>query len=268
MTDDSRRRRFAARGAVAAAVLALPMTASVCYVGASPALAGALPEMTEVVSPLPDQIEEPVVERAELVFLDTDGLADVAQERMEERRERAAEARERAYELREEAHAERERAWEVATEGYAEGRRQWAAGRVQYARGRQQWADGRIAWAEGRVRHAEDKAKGKEAWATANAEWGAELGEAIGNSVAVAFASVPEVIEDCRYPDNPVTTIEKDGKTTFFVCDTAGDRLALKALEQARKGIQINDRLSDEMREEILRDLDAEIRDLKRSVRS
>jgi hypothetical protein len=258
------------------------MTASVCYVGASPALASALPEMTEVVSPLPDRVEETIVERAELVFLDTDGLADVAQERMEERRERAAEARERAHELREEAHAareradlardrahaERERAWEVATEGYAEGRRQWAAGRVEYARSRQQWADGRIEWAEGRVRHAEDKAKRKEAWATANAEWGAELGEAIGNSVAVAFASVPEVIEDCRYPDNPVTTIEKDGKTTFFVCDTAGDRLALKALEQARKGIQINDRLSDEMRKEILHDLDAEIRDLKRSVRS
>lgn len=275
MTDDSRRRRLAARGAVAAAVLALPMTASVCYVGASPALASALPEMSEVVSPMPDRVEETIVERAELVFLDTDGLAEVAQERIEERRERASEARERAREMREEAHAardrahaERERAWEVASEGYAEGRRQWAAGRVEYARGRQQWADGRIQWAEGRVQHAKDKAKGKEAWATANAEWGAELGNAIGQSVAIAFSSVPEVIEDCRYPDNPVTTIEKDGKTTFFVCETAGDRLALKALEQARKGIEINDRLSDEMRQEILRDLEAEIRELKRTIRS
>ena len=48
----------------------------------------------------------------------------------------------------------------------------------------------------------------------------------------------------------------------------AGDRLALKALEQARRGIATNDRMSGEMRADILRDLDREIRELKRTIKS
>ena len=82
------------------------------------------------------------------------------------------------------------------------------------------------------------------------------------------MAHVPEVVEDCRYPDAPVTSTETDGRVTMFVCDSAGDRLALKALEQARRGIATNDRMSGEMRADILRDLDREIRELKRTIKS
>ncbi|MBO6526211.1 M56 family metallopeptidase [Erythrobacter sp.] len=273
MTDDSRRRRFAARGAVAAAVLALPMTASICYVGASPALASAPPEMTEVVHPVGYEDEQPVARRAELAFLDTEAMAEVVQERVEERREKAAEARERAHALREEAHRMRERAHarrEDHSAKYSEERKQWVEGRIQFARGRQQWADGRLQWADGRVQHAKNEAEHSEARAVVYAsagEWEEELGEAIEESVALAMNHVPEVIESCRYPDSPVTTIQKDDKAVMYICDTAGDRLALKALKNARRGIETDDRVSEETRREILRDLDAEIRELKRSVR-
>ncbi|WP_421991666.1 M56 family metallopeptidase [Qipengyuania sp.] len=273
MTDDSRRRRFAARGAVAAAVLALPMTASICYVGASPALASAAPEMTEVVHPVGYEDEQPVARRAELAFLDTEAMAEVVQERVEERREQAAEARERAHALREEAHRMRERAHarrEDHSAEYSEERKQWVEGRIQFARGRQQWADGRLQWADGRVQHAKNEAKHSEARAVVYAsagEWEEELGEAIEESVALAMNHVPEVIESCRYPDSPVTTIHKDDKAVMYICDTAGDRLALKALKNARRGIETDDRVSEETRREILRDLDAEIRELKRSIR-
>ncbi len=274
MTDDSRRRRIAARGAVAAAVLALPMTASVCYSVGSPALAAEAPELSEVVLPVGFDGEEKVATRAKLAFFDSEAMAADLRERVELQHEQAAEARERAHELREEAHRMRERAHaarEAHVEKYAEGRKQWAEGRIQYARGRQQWADGRIQWADSRVEHS--KAKAKRAIAHAEAgEWEAELGEAIGESVAasvaVAMSHVPEVVESCKFPDRPVTTIEKDGKPVMFICDTAGDRMALKALEHARRGIASDAQMSDEIRREILRDLDAEIRELKRTVRS
>lgn len=270
MTDDSRRRRLAARGAVGAALLALPMTASICYVGASPALASeALPEVTEMVDPVaePEALADPapMVERARLAFLDSDAFAEAMRERVEQGRERAEAARERAEAARERAREARE----VRDESYAKGRRAWVDGRIQYARSRQQWADGRIQWAEGRVAHAEAKAHRAEARAHVESEaWGEALGKAVAESVVTAVSFVPEVIESCRYPDDPVTTIEKDGKPVMYICDSAGDRIALKALEQARRGIEGSDRLSDEMRRDILRDLDKEIRNLQRSLRS
>lgn len=277
MTDDSRRRRFAARGAVAAAVLALPMTASICYVGAAPAQASALPvaapDMTEVVAPIPSpgELAKPVA--PELVFLDEDGLIEVALERREladkqreqaeERRERAEEQRERAWEM------ERERQWERARTSYAQGRQQWAAGRVEYARSRQQWADGRLQWAENRVEHSKEKAKRKEAKALASAGWSEDMGEAIAHSVSTAVSHVPEVINDCRYPETPVQVVEKaSGKITMFVCESAGDRIALKALISARAEMAADDEMPANFREEILRDLDREIKKLKKELRS
>ena len=265
MTDHSRRRRVAARGAVAAAVLALPMTASICYVGVSPATAGDTPEPTEAVWALADT-EQPVsvdrnvehiLKRAELAHLDVEAMTEMIEDRVE-----------RAETIRERAEESRERAEELREEHLADGRREWTEDRIRYAQDRKQWADGRVQWAESRAASAESQAKSARARAVAHAEWTNDLGETIGKSVAIGMANVPEVIEDCRYPDNPVTSIENDGRVTMYICDTAGDRLALKALRQARQGIETNSRLSDEMRQEILRDLDEEIRELKRAIRS
>lgn len=265
MTDHSRRRRVAARGAVAAAVLALPMTASICYVGVSPATAGDTPEPTEAVWALADT-EQPVsvdrnvehiLKRAELAHLDVEAMTEMIEDRVE-----------RAETIRERAEESRERAEELREEHLADGRREWTEDRIRYAQDRKQWADGRVQWAESRAASAESQAKSARARAVAHAEWTNDLGETISKSVVIGMANVPEVIEDCRYPDNPVTSIENDGRVTMYICDTAGDRLALKALRQARQGIETNSRLSDEMRQEILRDLDEEIRELKRAIRS
>ncbi|MBX7481102.1 M56 family metallopeptidase [Qipengyuania qiaonensis] len=272
MTDDSRRRRIAARGAVAAAALALPMTASVCYGVGSPALATDLPEFSEVASPVMDPETdhwavvdaEPLAEPAGLAFSDPDVMAETIEDRVEQQREQAEIQRELAEEDRERAMEMRQRHDEM----YAEGRKQWAEGRIQYARGRQQWADGRIHWAEGRVEQAKAKASATKSHAYAGSGWDEDMGAVIAESVAAAMANVPEVVEDCRYPDSPVTSIEKNGKVTMYVCDTAGDRIALKALQRARDGIEGNGRMSDEIRIEILRDLDAEIRELKSELRS
>ena len=265
MTDHSRRRRVAARGAVAAAVLALPMTASICYVGVSPATAGDTPEPTEAVwaladteQPVPvDRNVEHILKRAELAHLDVEAMTEMIEDRVE-----------RAETIRERAEESRERAEELREEHLADGRREWTEDRIRYAQDRKQWADGRVQWAESRAASAESQAKSARARAVAHAEWTNDLGETIGKSVVIGMANVPEVIEDCRYPDNPVTSIENDGRVTMYICDTAGDRLALKALRQARQGIETNSRLSDEMRQEILRDLDEEIRELKRTIRS
>ena len=265
MTDHSRRRRVAARGAVAAAVLALPMTASICYVGVSPATAGDTPEPTEAVwaladteQPVPvDRNVEHILKRAELAHLDVEAMTEMIEDRVE-----------RAETIRERAEESRERAEELREEHLADGRREWTEDRIRYAQDRKQWADGRVQWAESRAASAQSQAKSARARAVAHAEWTNDLGETIGKSVVIGMANVPEVIEDCRYPDNPVTSIENDGRVTMYICDTAGDRLALKALRQARQGIETNSRLSDEMRQEILRDLDEEIRELKRTIRS
>ena len=276
MSDHSRRRRMAARGAVASAVLALPMTASICYVGAAPAMAGETsPEMTEVVVPVAAHAapEHPAAfKHAALTHFDSEAMAEHLRERVEASRERAELAREKAELARERAEEARERAVELRVdrdESYAEGRRDWAQGRIEYARGRQDWAAGRIEWAAGRVAHAEAQAQRAEAHAYAESgDWGEEMGKAIAASVTAAVSNVPEVVESCRYPDSPVTSEQKNGRTVMYVCDTAGDRMALKALEQTRRGIESNDRLSDEIRRDILRDLDDEIRQLRRSTRS
>ena len=54
----------------------------------------------------------------------------------------------------------------------------------------------------------------------------------------------------------------------MYVCDSAGDRIALKALRETRQSIERNEGLSDEIRAEILRDFDREIADLEASIRS
>ena len=55
-----------------------------------------------------------------------------------------------------------------------------------------------------------------------------------------------------------------DGRTVMYVCESAGDRMALKALRSTRASIAANASMSDEIRREVLRDIDEEIADLSR----
>ncbi|UYH55973.1 M56 family metallopeptidase [Qipengyuania sp. SS22] len=281
MTDDSRRRRFAVRGAVVAAVFTLPMTASIGYaevISASPEESFAL--QTPVAPPPPfapvaPEAPESVIEfvAIEQGFERAERQRELAAEKRElaaEKREEAAEKYEKAAEKREKAaekrkHADKLRAKQVAS--YTADRQQWVEGRIEHARGRQEWAVQTIASVENRVAHAEATSRRMEAHVEVGGEWGKKLDEEIPRSVAVSIDHGPKVIESCRYPDVPAKKVKSNGEVFLYVCHTAGDRIALKSLAKTRDKIAGNTSLPDEVRRDMLEDLDAEIRELKRSLR-
>ncbi|MDG5751088.1 M56 family metallopeptidase [Qipengyuania sp. XHP0211] len=271
MEDVTPRRRMVARSAIAASLLALPMTASIGYASATAApaedgeaVAAFLPEVP-LAPPAPDA---PLPPEAPLAPEPPEAPGWSNEER-EELREELREQRLERQEERREWRDEQQREMREARQDWEEGRKEWARGRLAYAEGRKQWVEGRIQWAEGRKQWAEGRvqhavARQDRAEAHAYAMSDAEI-EHIEKSVELAMRHVPEVVESCRYPDAPVTTIEgRDGRVTMYICETAGDRLALKALKQARAGIAHSTNLSAETRREVLRDLDAEIAELSR----
>lgn len=288
MEDVSNRRRMVARSAIAASLLAVPMTGSICYSTAvaapaddEQAVAAFLPEIP-LAPPAP---EAPLTPEAPLapeppeapdVWSDDEReerreeLREQRQERQEERREWREERQEEMREARHEARREWEESrkeWAEGRKEWARGREQWAQGRIAYAEGRKQWADGRIQWAEGRKQMAESQvqqalARRDQATMGVHVMTEAELKQ-IEKSVEIAMKHVPEVIESCRYPDAPVTSIKgHDGRVTMYICETAGDRIALKALKSARAGIASSTHLPEDTRREVLSELDREIAEL------
>lgn len=255
MEDVTPRRRMVARSAIAASLLALPMTASIGYSSATAAsasdaetIAAFMPEVPTA----PPAPEAPLPPEAPLAPEPPEAPEVWSVEEREELRE---ELREQRLERHEQRREWREQQQEELREARLEAREDRAEGRIQ-------WAEGRKQWAEGRVQHAVAQQDRAEAHAYAMSD--AEI-EKIEKSVELAMRHVPEVVESCRYPDAPVTSIEgRDGRVTMYICETAGDRLALKALKQARAGIAHSTNLSAETRREVLRDLDREIAELSR----
>lgn len=257
MTDVSPRRRLAARTGIAAALFALPMTASICYASAAeptpppPAVPAPPSAPTPPEAPLPP--ESPLAPEA----------VDPGAMHWED----DAHAGEQAEWRREQAEALREAA-EEAREGAREAQVAWAEGRAAYAESRKEWAEGRIEWARGRAEHGLGRAEHARAQAEAAREraeaaarvWTAADQARVDDHVAKALRNVPQVIESCRYPDQPVTSqTTADGRTTLYVCDSAGDRIALAALRSTRASIASNTGMPAELRTEILRDLDRDI---------
>ena len=79
-----------------------------------------------------------------------------------------------------------------------------------------------------------------------------------------ARANAPQVVVKCKDENSPVTSeMDKNGKTTLFVCETAAEKMALRALKQARTAIASEKSLSAEERAEALRSVDAEIAELQ-----
>ena len=264
MTDHSRRRRLVARGTVAAALVALPMTASVYYSEAiaapstksqipasplSPAAPSApLPPQEVAAAELGDRtvrIERVddngnVTERRTVRYGDSEWSEMTAgdeadhQAAMAEHEARMAELEadraERNSELQERLSEQRELRIEAA----------------ELARERA--AEARVN-SEMRVAMASATAAGVQARAVA----------------ARARASAPRVVKQCRGYDAPVTSVtDAQGRTTMYVCEEYGDRIALKALKAARQALAIERNLSDRQRAEALRELDAEISGLSR----
>ena len=264
MTDHSRRRRLVARGTVAAALVALPMTASVYYSEAiaapstksqipasplSPAAPSAPLSPQEVAAVEPgdrtvriERVDDNgnVTERRTVRYGDSEWSEMTAgdeadhQAAMAEHEARMAELEadraERNSELQERLSEQRElriEAAELARERAAEAR----------------------ANSEMRVAMASATAAGVQARAVA----------------ARARASAPRVVNQCRGYDAPVTSVtDAQGRTTMYVCEEYGDRIALKALKAARQALALERNLSDRQRAEALRELDAEISELSR----
>ena len=283
MDDGSRGRRWAARGAVAAALLAVPMTASISYaepVAAPEAPAAPFAPTAPVAAAFaaPDAPPAPAAPDAppapekpgEREFI-------AAQERRIEREfiraERDIERAEREIERAREtvARVERDPARHARWDG-----RDWdqmsdkekRAFKKEMAQLREDLAEGgkvqrELQQIEARqVDRAESRREVQVALAEAHAEAAQVRAEAVAEK---AVASAPNVVMKCLDKDRAVTTkVDAKGRTTMYVCESYGDMVALKALKHARKSIASDSKWSDETRAEILADIDAEIARLSR----
>ena len=283
MDDGSRGRRWAARGAVAAALLAVPMTASISYaepVAAPEAPAAPFAPTAPVAAafaapdapPAPAAPDAPPApeEPGEREFI-------AAQERRIEREfiraERDIERAEREIERAREtvARVERDPARHARWDG-----RNWdqmsdkekRAFKKEMAQLRKDLADGgklqrELQQIEARqVDRAESRREVQVALAEAHAEAAQVRAEAVAEK---AVASAPKVVMKCLDKDRAVTTkVDAKGRTTMYVCESYGDMVALKALKHTRKSIASDSKWSDETRAEILADIDAEIARLSR----
>jgi bla regulator protein blaR1 len=111
-----------------------------------------------------------------------------------------------------------------------------------------------------------DRAKSRSEVERALAEAHAEAAQVRAEAVAEkAIASAPKVVMKCLDNDRAVTTkVDAKGRTTMYVCESYGDMVALKALKQTRKSLASDRNWSDETRAEILANIDAEIARLSR----
>ena len=283
MDDGSRGRRWAARGAVAAALLAVPMTASISY--AEPVAAPAAPAApfaptapVAAAFAAPDAPPAPAAPDAPPAPEKPDAREFIAaQERRIEREfiraERDIERAEREIERAREtvARVERDPARHARWDG-----RDWdqmsdkekRAFKKEMAQLRKDLADGgkvqrELQQIEARqVDRAESRREVQVALAEAHAEAAQVRAEAVAEK---AVASAPKVVMKCLDKDRAVTTkVDAKGRTTMYVCESYGDMVALKALKHTRKSIASDSKWSDDTRAEILADIDAEIARLSR----
>ena len=283
MDDGSRGRRWAARGAVAAALLAVPMTASISYaepVAAPEAPAAPFAPTAPVAPaiaapdapPAPDAPDAPPApeEPGEREFT---AAVERRIEREFIRAERDIERAEREIERAREtvARVERDPARHARWDG-----RDWdqmsdkekRAFKKEMAQLRKDLADGgkvqrELQQIEARqVDRAESRREVQVALAEAHAEAAQVRAEAVAEK---AVASAPKVVMKCLDKDRAVTTkVDAKGRTTMYVCESYGDMVALKALKHTRKSIASDSKWSDDTRAEILADIDAEIARLSR----
>lgn len=103
-------------------------------------------------------------------------------------------------------------------------------------------------------------------WEKYGEEW-ARWGEQYGAHVAEhARRNAPEVVVSCDDgADQPVRTSHTaDGRPLIQICERDMHRLAHSSLRNARNSIAGNREMSEEVRREVLRDLDEEIANLER----
>lgn len=277
MSDISPRRRWAGRSGIVAALLALPLTATICYSEAiaapeppAPPAAPFAPN-APVAPDAPEPPEAPEPDLDQDIDLEIDRVVEIEMQQAEEEMARAERELDRA-----------ERKMERVERDLESGdHKRIAKHRIEW--NGKDWQDLTAAERE-KVRKdlretrrkMGDNGEIRREMAKAHREIQRELGEngemrreirlAVAEAQAAgveARAMAPKVVMECRDEDSPVTTeTDSSGKTTMFVCESYGDKIALKAMRSARKAIAIDRNLSNEERAEALRELDREIADL------
>lgn len=259
MTDVSRRRRIAGRAGIAAALFALPMTASICYASASASEPPLPPEAPSAPLPpeppaAPDAPDALDFER-DMADLDRE-LADIDRELADVDRE-VTETRDENGRVERRVIVRRNSDWDKGEKGEKGDRH----------------VERRIIRTEDERMTAEERAELQAELREAMAEMRRELGEngEMHREIRMAMAEAraasaeagshaPQVKIACKDKENIVTTgKDQQGRETIFVCEANADRVALKAMRSARKAIESDRNLSSEERAEALRALDEEI---------
>ncbi len=262
MSDISSRRRWAGRTGIAAAMFALPLTASVCYSQASaapeppafptapeaPSAPGPVVPDAPPAPPLPPEV--PATDHARAM-----AHAENALERGEEEMERA----EHAFEKTEHRKVTRNRVVRLNGENWN------ALSPEERDELKAELRELRAEISEDGELHRELEELRRELGE--NGEMRREIEVAVAEAVgarAVALASAPRVVMKCKDKTNYIRT-EQDahGRMTMFVCEANAEKLALNALRSARTAIGSERNLTGSQRAEALRSIDEEIASLK-----
>lgn len=262
MSDISPRRRLAGRVAITSAFLAVPLTASIVYAEGAPRVLAAAAQAAEVeewtASEVRQQQAEPEV--------DVERQFDQAERDLADAERGLDKAEREIIEIEREIEAGKDRKKVKRKIRYKS--KDWSEmSEADRAKLREEMAGLREKFGENGELREEMRELRRELGE--NGEMRRDIRLAVAEAQAGAThasAMAPQVVVACKDEYSPVTSeTDGQGRTTLFVCETAGDKIALRAIKQARARIASERSLSAEERAEALRSLDEEIAEMERA---
>ena len=262
MSDISPRRRLIGRAAIATAFLTVPLTASIVYAEDAPSVLAAATQAAEV-----EEWNAAEVRQKETApDVQIDRQFEEAERDLAEAEHDFNQAEREIVEIEREIEAGEDR--EIVKRKIRYNGKDWSEmSETDRAKFREEMAELREKFGEnGELR--EEMRELRRQFGE-NGEMRREIRLDVAEAqagAAHARAMAPKVVVSCKEEYSPVSSqTDADGKTTLFVCETAGDKIALRAMKQARATIANERSLSAEERAEALRSLDEEIADLERA---
>ncbi|OBX20394.1 hypothetical protein A9995_01350 [Erythrobacter sp. QSSC1-22B] len=255
MADISPRRRFAGRAGIAAALLALPLTATVSYsqvtAPSEPPAARGTPAAPEAPAapPIPDVGVEQEFTAIEQGFREAERGLETAETEM----------------LEIERSIETTDGQSVVNQRISWNGKNWSElTPAERKAARQHLRETRAQPAEdGELRREMEQLRRDLA---ENGQMRRDISIAVAEANAAAAqarAEAPRIVMACKDSTNYVTTQQNaDGGTTMYVCEANAEKLALGALRTARSALATGRNLTPETRTEALRSIDEEIADL------
>ncbi len=262
MSDISPRRRLIGRAAIATAFLTVPLTASIVYAEDAPSVLAAATQAAEV-----EEWNAAEVRQKETApDVQIDRQFEEAERDLAEAEHDFNQAEREVVEIEREIEAGEDR--EIVKRKIRYNGKDWSEmSETDRAKFREEMAELREKFGEnGELR--EEMRELRRQFGE-NGEMRREIRLAVAEAqagAAHARAMAPKVVVSCKEEYSPVSSqTDADGKTTLFVCESAGEKIALRAMKQARATIANERSLSAEERAEALRSLDEEIADLERA---